>query len=84
MSKPANYGPRHTIEDEWGQEIEVTIEMGDQVTVGLDITNFIFCPPPSPLRTRRETHPSKLTPGQARNLASQLNAAAEEATQYGD
>jgi hypothetical protein len=84
MSKPANYGPRHDIEDLYGQDLQVDIEMGDEVAVGLTITNYVECPPPSPLRTRRETHGSKLTPNQALHLAEQLKAAAEEAGRYAD
>lgn len=72
------YGPRHTIEDLFGQDLQVDVEMGGQPTVCLGITEFITTPPPSPLRTRRETTYSKLTAEQARNLASQLNEAAEE------
>jgi hypothetical protein len=45
-----NYGPRHTIQDQYGQDLQV----------------------------------SSLTPDQARNLAKQLEAVAEEAESYGN
>lgn len=76
------YGPRHVIEDEYGQDVQVAVELGEQATVGLSITAEIATAPPAPLRTRRETTISDLTPDAARNLAKQLQDAAGEAESY--
>lgn len=67
------------IEDHYGQEIEVSPVMGgDGMSVSLEITERVPTPPPAPLKHRTEITHSKLDPDQARNLAKQLERAAEE------
>lgn len=78
-----DYGPRHTFEDEYGQEVQVDVEMGDGAVLQ-SITVEVACSPPAPLRTRRDTTLSKQTPDQARKLAKQLEAAAEDAEGFGE
>jgi hypothetical protein len=70
---------RKIIEDQYGQQVEVEVVMsGDETTVALQITERVPTPPPAPLKYRTNTRHSKLTPEQARNLATQLNEAADE------
>lgn len=78
------FGPRKTIEDLYGQELQVDVEMGDEVTVGLSITEWVNTSPPDPLSRRSVTTPSKLSPAQARELAEQLIEASKEAASYED
>lgn len=74
-----SYGPRHAIEDGYGQEVVTNVDIGDgEVCLGGRGRK----PADWPL-TPCDTWLSKLSPDQADQLAAQLQDAAEEARRYG-
>jgi len=77
--------PKHkVIEDQYGQDLEVGVVMGsDGINALLQITERVPTPPPAPLKYRSQVRYSKLTSEQARNLATQLNEAADEIERAG-
>jgi hypothetical protein len=78
-----SFGPRHVIEDRYGQEVEVDIEMGDQIEIDLSIT--VRRPHPASTRVTTSTVTrSSLNAAQAEQLAEQLHHAAEEVRRYSD
>jgi hypothetical protein len=70
------FGPRHTTTDEYDQDVQVDVEVGDAV-VCLGWHEAMHAPAPSIRRTHAAL--SKLTPDQADKVAEQLRAAAEHA-----
>jgi hypothetical protein len=70
-----SFGPRHNTEDEYGQQIEVDVEMGHGVV-------YLGWDEDEPDGRNRDVL-SKLTPDQADGVADQLREAATEARKYG-
>lgn len=81
----ANYGPRHTIQDEYGNHIQVDVALQSDrgATVDLSTTVVTGTHPASTRIPVTIESCSPFTPDQARKLAKQLEAAASEAERYG-